>query len=270
MNQILSRIAKFYVNKQSFLSQLKAYNENPNILAAVISCADSRVLTSKLLCSNVGELFVERNPGNFLCCDESPIDHLHENCSTPGFLELTLLRCEIKDIIICGHSDCRAINLLNNLRKSIHEQGYLAHHHQQQQHKSIDNLSENNPIKSKPLEKWIWKNGCKTLQNFDPSSEILRFTSSSSFHPNCPTFELDLKLTKHLTEIDLLSQANVLQQMIHVYSYEMLKNQFAQNAIRVHGIWFELYSGNVLLYSRLNKAFVPVNEKTINSLLNEL
>ncbi|CAH8433067.1 unnamed protein product [Schistosoma mattheei] len=80
---------KSHVNKQSFLDQLKAFNEKPNILAAVISCVDSRVLTSKLLCSNVGELFIERNPGNFICCENSSLEHFNKNCVTPGFLELT-------------------------------------------------------------------------------------------------------------------------------------------------------------------------------------
>lgn len=58
--------------------------------------------------------------------------------------------------------------------------------------------------------------------------------------------------------------------MIHVYSYEMLTNQLAQNLLRIHGIWFELYSGRVLIYSRLNKAFLPITEETIPSLLHEL
>ncbi|CAI2722645.1 unnamed protein product [Schistosoma spindalis] len=241
MNQILLRILKSHVSKQSFLDQLKAFNEKPNILAAVVSCVDSRVLTSKLLCSNVGELFIERNPGNFICCEKSSLEHFNENCVTPGFLELTLIRCRINDIIICGHSDCRAMNLLNNLGKCKHEKShpYLAHH----EHQPNDVQYENNKMKSSPLEKWIWENGCKTLQNFHLKSDILSFKSSSlSIHSNCPTLELDLNLAKHLTEVDLLSQANVLQQMIHVYSYEMLTNRLAKNLLRIHGIWFELYS----------------------------
>ncbi|CAH8495402.1 unnamed protein product [Schistosoma rodhaini] len=266
MNQILLGILKSHVNKQSFLNQLEAFNEKPNILAAVVACVDSRVLTSKLLCSKVGELFIERNPGNFVCCEKSSLEHFNGNCVTPGFLELTLTRCRINDIIICGHSDCRAMNLLNNLGKCKHEKShsYLAHH----EHQPIDVHNQNNKMKSSPLEKWIWENGCKTLQNFNLKSDILSF--KSSIHPKCPTLELDLTLTKHLTEIDLLSQANVLQQMINVYSYEMLTNQLTKNVLRVHGMWFEFYSGNVLLYSRLNKAFLPVTKETITSLINEL
>ncbi|KAK4473175.1 hypothetical protein MN116_004355 [Schistosoma mekongi] len=274
MNQILSRILKLApFNKPLYLNQLKSFNEKPNILAAVVTCVDSRVIPSTFLCSNVGELFIERNPGNFICCENTSLNHSNENYASPSFLELTLIRCKITDIIICGHSDCRAMNLLNNLGKCMHEQqsSYLSYPYHQS-----NNLDEEvNKLKSSSLEKWIWENGCKTLQNFHFTSNILSFTSSSSsssssFHSNCPKLELDLNLVKHLTEIDLLSQANVLQQMIHVYSYEMLTKQLHQNIIRVHGMWFELHSGNTLVYSRYNKAFIPINEETISSLIDEV
>ncbi|KAH8855123.1 Beta carbonic anhydrase 1 [Schistosoma japonicum] len=267
MNQILSRILKLaHFNKPLYLNQLKGFNEKPNILAAVVTCVDSRVIPSTFLCSNVGELFIKRNPGNFVCCENTSLNHSNENYVTPGFLELTLIRCKITDIIICGHSDCRAMNLLNNLGKCMHEQQYpyLSHHYHQSN--SID--KEVNKLKSSPLEKWIWENGCKTLQNFHLKSNILSFTSS--LHSNCPKLELDLNLVKHLTEIDLLSQANVLQQMINVYSYEMLTKQLQQNFIRVHGMWFELHSGDTLVYNRQNKSFIPINEATISSLIDEV
>ncbi|CAH8833548.1 unnamed protein product [Trichobilharzia szidati] len=257
MNQILSGILKFTkVGKDAYLKQLKGFSEKTKPLAAIISCVDSRVIPSKFLCSNIGEVFIERNPGNFICCENSALSHFSEVCVTPGFLDFILFRCKINDIIICGHSDCRAMGLLNNFRNCIHD------------HTIHKNVNETAVTEPSPLEKWIWENGKKTLQNYNPKSGIISF--SSSIHPGCPTLELDFTKINELTEVDKLSQANVLQQMINIYSYQVLLSQLTQRRLRVHGMWFTLHSGDIHLYSRLNKAFLPVNQETISSLTKEL
>ncbi|VDQ05057.1 unnamed protein product [Trichobilharzia regenti] len=64
--------------------------------------------------------------------------------------------------------------------------------------------------------------------------------------------------------------ANVLQQMVNVYSYQMLLSQLTKRRLRVHGMWFALHSGDIHLYSRLNKAFLPVNQETISMLTKEV
>ncbi|CAH8442018.1 unnamed protein product [Heterobilharzia americana] len=257
MNQVLSGILKFtQIGKETFLNQLKLLNENSNAIAAVITCVDSRVAPSKFLCSNVGELFIERNPGNFVCCENYTSSHFNKISVTPGFLEMTLIRCKINDLIICGHSDCRAMGVLNSFRNYM--DGHVQH----------NNSNGADVIEPSPLENWIWENGKKTLQSFNLKSDIISF--SSTIHPKCPTLELDIRKIKSLPEIDKLSQVNVLQQMINVYSYQTLISQITQRSLRVHGLWFALHSGDVHLYSRLNKEFIPISQEKIPSLLDEM
>lgn len=71
--------------------------------ALFITCADSRVDPTLITHSDPGELFVDRNAGNFM-----PPFH-GENASEAAGLEYALKVLKIPNIIICGHSDCGAM-----------------------------------------------------------------------------------------------------------------------------------------------------------------
>lgn len=74
--------------------------------ALFITCADSRVDPALITHSLPGQLFVDRNPGNFL-----PPFH-GENASEAAGIEYALKVLEIPNIIICGHTDCGAMKAL--------------------------------------------------------------------------------------------------------------------------------------------------------------
>jgi carbonic anhydrase len=71
--------------------------------ALFITCADSRVEPALITNSQPGQLFVDRNPGNFI-----PPYH-GENASESAGIEYALKVLKIPAIIICGHSDCGAM-----------------------------------------------------------------------------------------------------------------------------------------------------------------
>ncbi len=71
--------------------------------ALFITCADSRVDPTLITHSHPGELFVDRNAGNFM-----PPFH-GENASEAAGLEYALKVLKIPNIIICGHTDCGAM-----------------------------------------------------------------------------------------------------------------------------------------------------------------
>lgn len=71
--------------------------------ALFITCADSRVDPTLITHSDPGELFVDRNAGNFM-----PPFH-GENASEAAGLEYALKVLKIPNIIICGHTDCGAM-----------------------------------------------------------------------------------------------------------------------------------------------------------------
>lgn len=73
-----------------------------------IGCADSRVVPDLLTSALPGDLFVIRNVGNLVPPFE-PDAGFH---GTSAGIEYAALVLGVKDIVICGHSDCGAIKAL--------------------------------------------------------------------------------------------------------------------------------------------------------------
>jgi carbonic anhydrase len=85
---------------KSLFSRL-ANNQTPTAL--FITCADSRVDPTLITHSTPGELFIDRNAGNFI-----PPFH-GENASESASLEYAIKVLKIPNLIICGHTDCGAM-----------------------------------------------------------------------------------------------------------------------------------------------------------------
>lgn len=69
-----------------------------------VGCSDSRLQTGHITQAKAGELFIQRNIGNIV-----PI---HDwNFAT--VLEYAVLHLKVKDVVICGHSNCGAIRALD-------------------------------------------------------------------------------------------------------------------------------------------------------------
>ena len=69
-----------------------------------ITCSDSRIQSGHITQARAGELFVQRNIGNIV-----PI---HDwNFAT--VLEYAVVHLKVKDVVVCGHSNCGAIRALD-------------------------------------------------------------------------------------------------------------------------------------------------------------
>lgn len=104
MDSIRKGVATFqrYVFPQhKTLFRRLALGQTPQAL--FITCADSRVDPALITHSKPGELFVDRNAGNFM-----PPFH-GENASEAAGIEYALKVLKIPNIIICGHTDCGAM-----------------------------------------------------------------------------------------------------------------------------------------------------------------
>jgi carbonic anhydrase len=73
-----------------------------------IGCSDSRIVPNQLTDSGPGELFIVRNMGSFIPPFE-PDEGFH---GTSASIEFAVLNLGVKDIVVCGHSDCGAIRAL--------------------------------------------------------------------------------------------------------------------------------------------------------------
>ena len=105
IDQLLEGNKKFRetVFKQNFDHyQELAKGQSPPVLW--IGCSDSRLQTGHITQMKPGHLFVQRNIGN--------VAPIHDwNFAT--VLEYAVKHLKVKDIVICGHSDCGAIKALD-------------------------------------------------------------------------------------------------------------------------------------------------------------
>src|SRR3978361_1672538 len=69
----------------------------------MISCADSRVIPEMITQCGPGELFVCRNAGNIV----PPLAQMNGGVSSA--IEYAVMALGVRDIGICGHSDCGAM-----------------------------------------------------------------------------------------------------------------------------------------------------------------
>jgi carbonic anhydrase len=76
-------------------------SQNPDAL--LITCADSRIMPSMITQTQPGELFICRNAGNIVP------SHGETTGGVAATIEYAVAALGVKDIIICGHSDCGAM-----------------------------------------------------------------------------------------------------------------------------------------------------------------
>lgn len=84
-----------------------AYNQNPPTL--FIACADSRISPDMVTQTEPGELFLIRNVGNIVPAYGNMVG------SVTSAIEYAVGALKVKNIIICGHSNCGAMTALLNL-----------------------------------------------------------------------------------------------------------------------------------------------------------
>ncbi len=135
MKKLINGIIEFrrdclsdYIEKYSRL----AAGQSPDTL--LIVCSDSRVAPNVFASTNPGDVFVIRNVGNLIPAFDRLVPH--GGASEPAALEFALHNLTIKDIVVCGHSDCGAMHAVmagihrmdeEHLRDWLHHCGFSPH-----------------------------------------------------------------------------------------------------------------------------------------------
>ncbi len=105
MNELIGRVLRFekdvYSSRSELYGQLASHGQFPKAL--MISCADSRIVPEHVMQAEPGDLFVCRNAGNIL----PPFAHMNGGVSST--VEYAVTALGVRDIIVCGHSDCGAM-----------------------------------------------------------------------------------------------------------------------------------------------------------------
>ena len=110
MNELIGRVFDFqtrvFPDQSELYEQLAQDGQFPKAL--MISCADSRVVPEEIMQAKPGDLFVCRNAGNI-------VPSFSENIGgVSSTVEYAVAVLGVRDIIICGHSDCGAMKALMN------------------------------------------------------------------------------------------------------------------------------------------------------------
>ncbi|MDP1758457.1 MAG: carbonic anhydrase [Thermodesulfovibrionales bacterium] len=109
MKKLYKGIHKFqesYFKKEEEFFKRLSKEQEPEVL--FITCADSRVDPNLVTQSKPGELFIVRNVGNII----PPYDAIKDKNSVAAAIEFAVLSLKVKDIIVCGHSNCGAMEAL--------------------------------------------------------------------------------------------------------------------------------------------------------------
>jgi carbonic anhydrase len=108
----------FKAHEKEFL-ELAEKGQTPKAL--YIGCSDSRVVPDLITSSAPGDLFVVRNIGNFVA-PYKPDEDFH---STASAIEYSVSVLKVKNIIVCGHTHCGAIEAIHS--KSCENNPELVH-----------------------------------------------------------------------------------------------------------------------------------------------
>ena len=110
MQQLIEGVHRFrheeFGNYRSLFQRLSSEGQNPHTL--FITCADSRVLAELITQSKPGDLFVVKNIGNIV----PPSAVTGTTNSTAAAIEFAVENLKVSDIVVCGHSQCGAMNAL--------------------------------------------------------------------------------------------------------------------------------------------------------------
>lgn len=250
MDRILQGIMKYrQLGKKTMLEQFKVVRDNPQPKAVFFTCMDSRMIPTRFTETNVGDMFVVRNPGNIIPHSQHFLDELTTN--EPAALELGCIVNDIRHVIVCGHSDCKAMNLLYKLQDS--------------EFSSQDNR------RISPLRSWLCTHACSSLEKFQ-QLEVGDYTKPLIFQAETPLrkFVAYIDPNNDFAVEDKLSQINTLQQLQNIASYGFLKKRLETHELHIHALWFDIYTGEIYYFSRAAKRFVLIDENSIIKLLMEV
>lgn len=110
MKKLIQGIVDFRKNlteeSRSLFAKL-ALGQKPDTL--FIACSDSRVVPNLFASTNPGDLFVLRNIGNLI----PPVSATSHDNSASAVIEFSIFSLKVSDIIVCGHSECGAMQALS-------------------------------------------------------------------------------------------------------------------------------------------------------------
>jgi len=228
------------------LKQFEMVSDNPHPQSIIVTCVDSRIVASRITQSNPGETFVSRNPGSLI----PNYNVLNPKTPRPeeAALELACLYNNIDTVVVCGHADCKAMNLVYENRKSV-----------------------NQPSKDDSvLKSWLMSNSAPTVQKYtelenNEFKKALTFTIGGN-----QSFQAFIDPENEFAYHDKFSMVNALTQLENLKHYKFLREPLEKKKINAYAMWLDIYCGEVYVFSYKDKQFVKLNDSTYDRLLTSI
>jgi carbonic anhydrase len=112
MQKLIEGVHRFQSEEFGHYCELfqKLSHEGQKPHTLFITCSDSRILAELITQSKPGDLFVVKNVGNIV----PPSSATGSTNSTAAAIEFAVADLGVADIVVCGHSQCGAMNALVN------------------------------------------------------------------------------------------------------------------------------------------------------------
>lgn len=248
MQNILNGFIRYRLNLRNEL--LKSFEKNahqPNPESLVITCIDSRILSSRILQATPGDVLLSRNPGNIIP-DYSILDPKTPR-DTEAAIELACNFNYINSLIVCGHTDCKAMNLVYENRK---------------------NTEKLTIEKDGVLKTWLMLNSTKTIPLFAKLEEE-NFKKPHTFTiADNQTFEAYIDPENEFAANDKFSQLNTLCQLEELKNFSFLNKLLVSKKVNAFAMWFNIYNGDVFVFSYQDKCFIKLDEHSHKKLSESL
>lgn len=179
----------------------------------------------------------------------SSLVHSNSVATEPAVFELACVLNKIKHIVICGHSDCKAVNMLYDIHTDP---------------------NDTPPDSFSPLRSWVTTHGARSMAEFFrlEAAQFRKPLLLNKLNKNAK-FKAYVDVNEKFSVTDKLSMVNTLLQMENVTSYNFMRN-VPGGRIHIHAFWFDIYTGDIHIFSRKENTFVVVNDDTFPDLEREL
>ncbi|PAV60762.1 hypothetical protein WR25_25427 [Diploscapter pachys] len=308
LNKILEGVIRFRQTvRKDLVKQFERIRDNPNPTAVFFTCMDSRMLPARVTQSQVGDMFVVRNSGNMIPHARNYGSAGYEVSVTtePAALELAVKRGGINHVIVCGHSDCKAsliliffyriLKILKNfliminrlfvkeishfsetlLAFCVKQQDFKFSEGESSKFQAINTLYNLHKCPKafdpeSPMDHWLRRHGFASIQKLearlaDTNAPPLQFISSNPLF----SFTAIIDPLNEWGVEDKLSQINTLQQLENVTSHGFLKEFLESGKVHLHAMWFDVYTGEMYMFSKKKAQFVLVDENSVDELEKE-
>lgn len=164
-------------------------------------------------------------------------------------IEFLCVKNDLHHVLVCGHSDCRAMKGMMRLFKEKPDEVELA--------------------KDDPFLHFQYYFGGPTMTKFaqyltDPSKPI-EFVSKVKRQ----SFKAYIDPEGRLDPQDRLSQINTLQQLENITTYETFQPKLQAAILHLHAIWYHVGTGEIYYFVKKEGRFQLVTDELVDRILEK-